>query len=122
MTRPSKVRRFKDLDVWKNSKQIVMDIYRLSENKTFSRDYGRDQMRRVAVFIMSNIEGFERQSDKEFVRFLYRAKGSAGEVGSQLYITYELDYLDSKKKQKLQSDIEIVSRQLMSLIKFISQP
>ena len=75
MTRPSKVRRFKDLDVWKNSKQIVMDIYRLSEDKTFSRDYGRDQMRRAAVSLMSNIEGFERQSDKEFVRFLYGAKG-----------------------------------------------
>ena len=63
-------------------------IYRLSSAGAFARDFGlRDQMRRAAVSIMSNIaEGFESQTQVLFIQFLGRAKGSAGELRAQLYI------------------------------------
>ena len=78
------------------AKQLVTVIYRLSADGKFSKDFGlRDQIRRASVSVMSNIaEGFERGSQKEFSRFLRMAKGSSGEVRSQLYVALELGYLD----------------------------
>ena len=123
MSRPKgKISRFEDLDVWKNAKAVVIKVYKVSGIGDFARDFElRDQMRRAAVFIMSNIaEGFERQSDKEFSGFLYMAKGSAGELRSQLYIAQELGYLSLKGKQSLQQDLEVISKQLSGLIRHLN--
>lgn len=78
----STAKRFEDLDVWQKARDLTNSIYKLSSTGNFSRDFGlRDQMRRAAVSIMSNIaEGFESQTQVMFIQFLGRAKGSAGEV------------------------------------------
>ena len=123
MSRPKgKIGRFEDLDVWENAKAIVIKVYKVSGIGDFARDFGlRDQMRRASVSIMSNIaEGFERQSDKEFSRFLYIAKGSAGELRSQLYIAQELGYLSLEDRQSLQQDLEVISKQLSGLIRHLN--
>lgn len=82
------VKRFEDLDVWLRATQLTHLIYDLSETGSFGRDYGlRDQMRRAAVSIMSNIaEGFESRTQSLFIEYLGRAKSSSGELRSQLYI------------------------------------
>ena len=88
-------KRFEDLEVWQKAKELTNLIYRLSSSGAFARDFGlRDQMRRAAVSIMSNIaEGIERQTQAMFMQYLARAKGSAGELRAQLYIALEQEYI-----------------------------
>ena len=81
----NKVASFEDLIVWKEAMNLCYEVY---DSLISSKDFGlRDQIQRSSVSIPSNIaEGFERETDKEFIRFLYIAKGSCGELRTQLYI------------------------------------
>ena len=82
------VRYFEELEIWKEARRLIREIYRITKTSKFSRDFGlAEQIRRAAISIMSNIaEGFERGGNQEFMQFLYIAKGSCGEVRSQVYI------------------------------------
>ena len=82
---------FEEIDAWQKSRELTKQIYTLTSSGAFGRDYGlKDQIRRSAVSIMSNIaEGFERSGTGEFTQFLAIAKGSAGEVRSQLYVALD---------------------------------
>jgi four helix bundle protein len=82
-------RSFEELDVWKKACALSVDLYRTLRDL---RDWGfRDQVGRSSVSVPSNIaEGFERGSTKEFIHFLFIAKGSAGELRTQLYLAMEL--------------------------------
>jgi four helix bundle protein len=76
---------FEEIIAWQKARELNAEIYRITiDNTLFSKDFGlRDQMRRASVSISSNIaEGFERETTKEFVRFLYISKASAGEFRS----------------------------------------
>jgi four helix bundle protein len=117
--------RFEELDVWQNAKELTNLIYRLSASGSFARDFGlRDQMRRAAVSIMSNIaEGFESQTQAMFMQYLAHAKGSAGELRAQLYVALEQEYMTSDEFQSAFSLAETCSRQLASFIRYLeSQP
>ena len=85
------VERFEDLEVWQKAREVVNAVYQVSSDGLFSRDYAlRDQIRRAAISIPSNIsEGFARRSNREFVQFLFIAKGSAAEVENQLYLALD---------------------------------
>jgi len=85
------------------------------------RDFGfRDQLRRSAVSIPSNIaEGKERETVSEFIRFLYIAKGSAGELKTQLHISKEIGYLGEARFLKLNQRVEKISGMIGNLIKSI---
>jgi four helix bundle protein len=78
-------KRFEELEVWQTARKLTREVYELSNRGPFAKDYGlRDQMRRAAVSIMSNIaEGFESRTDGLFLEFLGRAKGSARELRAQ---------------------------------------
>ena len=80
----SDINTFEDLDIWKRSCQLAVDVYVANHN---SKDFGlRDQMQRAAVSIPSNIaEGCERDSTPDFIKFLRYSKGSCGELRTQLY-------------------------------------
>ncbi|MFQ5660978.1 MAG: four helix bundle protein [Gammaproteobacteria bacterium] len=106
---------FEDLEVWKRSSKLAVDIY--ATLKT-CKDYGlKDQIVRAAVSISSNIaEGFERNSNKQFVQFLQIAKGSCGEFRSQLYICAEIGEINIDKTKQLQQDTIEISRMLQGLI------
>lgn len=84
-------RRFEEIDAWKQARELTCEVYRVSRRKAFSKDFAlRDQIRRAAISISSNIaEGYERDSRKAFLHFLSIAKGSAGEVRSQLYVALD---------------------------------
>src|SRR3974390_2078690 len=85
------IQRFEDLHVWQQARSLVHEIYRLTKQRAFVRDFAlRDQITRAAISSMSNIaERFERGTRKEFIHFLSAAKGSKGEVGSQLYVAFD---------------------------------
>ena len=93
-------KQFEDLPIWVDSRKLVHSIYKLTSKSKFSKDYGfKDQIQRAAISIMNNIaEGFERDSNTEFIRFLIYSKGSAGEVRSMLYIAKDLEYINKNEK------------------------
>lgn len=86
---------FEDLKVWQDSRIFVKSIYELTSLEKFKKDFGlKDQIQRASVSIMNNIaEGFERNNNKEFIRFLGYSKGSAAEVRSMLYVALDLKYI-----------------------------
>jgi four helix bundle protein len=93
-----KVKSFEDLQVWQDARIFVKSIYKLTSLNKFKIDYGlKDQIQRAAVSITNNIaEGFERDSNKELMKFLTYAKGSAGEVRSMLYVALDLNYMSEE--------------------------
>lgn len=95
--------------------------YITNQNEVFSKDHGlRDQMRRASISISSNIaEGFERETAKEFIRFLFIAKASAGEFRSQLYLALDLKYIKQEEFEKMNNKINDISKLLSGLIKYL---
>lgn len=99
----STFQKFEDIGAWQKARELTKEVYRVSNHGTFLKDFGlRDQIRRASTSVMSNIaEGFERDGDGEFSQFLSVAKGSAGEVKSQLYIALDQEYIDKKAFDRL---------------------
>ena len=112
---------FEDLGVWQDARAMVKDIYRASKQRAFYLDSGlREQVRRAASSTMSNIaEGFERGSRKEFIQFLNIAKGSNGEVRSQLYIALDQEYLAADEFERLKTQAISLSRRLSRFITYL---
>lgn len=113
---------FEKLDVWRLSRMLTNAIYSLSNDGMFANDYSlRDQIRRASISIMSNIaEGYERGGNKEFIQFLYIAKGSCGEVRSQLYVAHDQNYIDDVRHNslyKLTKDLSVKLNNFISAIK-----
>jgi four helix bundle protein len=113
--------RFEDLPVWKSARGLTQGVYRITNQGSFSRDFGlRDQIRRASISVMSNIaEGFEHETQAQFSSYLGRAKASAGEIRCQLYIAYDLGYISSDQFQNLMKESKECSRQLFGLIKYL---
>ncbi len=115
----SEIRTFEDLEAWKTSRELTKTIYSLTQENLFSRDFGlTDQIRRAAVSIMTNVaEGFERGSNKDFVKFLFIARGSSGEVRSLLYVALDQNYITEKEFKSTHSLCIQTSRIIWGLIK-----
>lgn len=110
---------FRNLEVWHDAKDLAVEIYKITMEGKLSMDFSlRDQMRRAAVSIPSNIaEGDERYTNKESIRFLYIAKGSLAELQTQLVIAYEIGYIDVKQLSFLENNCALVGKKLGALIK-----
>ena len=108
----SRIARFEDLIAWQKARELTREIYRISRQGAFAKDFGLSgQIQRAAVSIMSNIaEGFERGGRGEFHQFLSTAKASCAEVRSQLYIALDNSYLDQAKFDELLAQSEEVAR------------
>lgn len=111
--------RFEDIVAWQKAKVLTVQIYQVTAPL---KDFGfKDQIQRACVSIMNNIaEGFERKSQKEFIYFLYIAKGSCGEARSMLILAQELNYLTIHEAQKLKGLSEEISKMLAGLIKHLN--
>ena len=116
------IERFEDIKAWQAAKDLVSAIYRVTAQGQFAKDFGlRDQVRRASVSVMSNIaEGFERSSDREFRRFLYIAKGSAGEVRSHLFVAVDLGYITAEEFSDLRTKSEEVAKSLSGFITYLA--
>jgi four helix bundle protein len=95
-----RIERFEDLEVWKKSREMTKAVYLVTSSGNFSRDLSlKGQIRGSSVSSMSNIaEGFERGGDRQFLQFLAMAKGSTGEVRSQLYVALDAGYYLSQSE------------------------
>jgi four helix bundle protein len=119
------IKRFEEIVAWQTARQLTRLVYALSNQGAFSRDFGlRDQMRRAAVSILSNIaEGFESRTQALFIDFLGRAKGSAGELRAQMYVAFDAGYLDLSQFNQASDLADKCSRQIARFITYLeTQP
>ena len=115
------ITRFEDIRAWQTARQLTRQVYAVSNQGTFARDYGlRDQMRRASVSIMSNTaEGFESDTRQQFVKYLGHARASAAEVRAQLYVALDVGYLTQEEFQTLFNLADKASRQLSRFITYL---
>jgi four helix bundle protein len=113
----------KDLEVWKLSIEMITKIYQITRDFPKEEMYGLiNQMRRAAVSVPSNIaEGAGRNSNKEFLQFLYIATGSLSELETQLIIAYNLGYTDNEQKQDMDTLINTLFKMLSGLIQSVKK-
>jgi len=112
---------FEEIEAWQEARMLARQVYQLTTAAEFSRDFGlKDQIRRAAVSVMSNIaEGFERSTDNEFARFLGIAKGSAGEVRSLAYIALDCGYIDEDAFRQLSNRCARIGKLIGGLQRYL---
>ena len=117
----AKINSFEELEVWKKAVELCELVYGQTNNTSLNKDFAlRDQLRKSAISIPSNIsEGFERESNNQFIYFLIIAKGSCGELRTQLYLTNRIGYIDEKTHALLKEKCVVVSKQLSNFIKYL---
>jgi len=115
------IQRFEDLEVWQLARELALDIFNETLTLPFAKDFELvEQIRRSSGSAMDNIaEGFERGGKKEFIQFLGIAKGSAGEVRSQLYRALDRKHVTQEKFDFLFNKVIILSKKLSSLITYL---
>lgn len=117
------ITRFEEIEAWKTARQLTLMVYKLTEQGAFAKDFGlKDQIRRAAVSVMSNIaEGFESRTNTQFINYLGHAKGSSGEVRSQLYVALDLKYVTQKQFEDAFELADKSSRQIRRFIEYLEK-
>jgi four helix bundle protein len=112
---------FEDIDAWQQARLLSKKIFELTNVGTFSKDYGlRDQINKASGSIMDNIaEGFERGGTREFIQFLAIAKGSTGEVRSQLYRALDRNHLTNDQYTTLIESTTKISKMINGFIVYL---
>ena len=116
-------KRFEEIEAWQKARELTRDLYRVSAEGAFGRDFAlRDQIRRASVSAMSNIaEGFGRGGNKEFIQFLSMAKGSCSEVVSHLYVALDQEYLSLEQFERLVNLAQETGRLIGGLIVYLKK-
>ena len=114
----------KQLDAWKLSMDLVIDVYRQTDSFPNREKYGLiDQIRRATISIPSNIaEGAARHTKKEFINYLYIAQGSLSELDTQVELAAHLNYLDGKSQNALDEKMRRIDKLITGLIRHLSKP
>jgi len=117
-----RINRFEDIQAWQKARELNKDIYDITKNSYFLKDFSlRDQIRRASVSIMANIaEGFGRKSSKEFANFLNMAHGSAAEVQCHLYAALDLKYINKEDFEMLYDRVDEVSKMIQGFMKYLN--
>ena len=119
----AKVKKFEEIQSWQKARSLTKQIYTATLAGPFAKDFGLgDQIRRAAVSILSNIaEGFERGGDKQSLRFLAIAKGSAGELRAPLYVALDQRYLSQKEFESLSQEATEISQLISGFMRYLKQ-
>ena len=116
-----KIKNFEDIMAWKKARKIVNKIYNITDDRSWEHDYAlKDQIERASISIMSNIaEGFERETTKEFIRFLYMSRGSVGEVKSLIYILLDRNIIKGNSFKELHNELSEIGKILNGFIAYL---
>jgi four helix bundle protein len=116
-----KIERFEDLEIWKLARELYRFVFEITSDIPFVNDYKlRDQIRSSSGSISDNIaEGFERGGNKEFIQFLYVAKGSCGETRNQSYRAFDSRYITQEILDELLERTVELSQQISNFIKYL---
>ena len=114
-------KKFEEIECWKKARELTRRVYEVSGKGNFAKDFGlKDQIRRAAVSIMSNIaEGHDRSGTGEFVQFLANAKGSAAEVRCQLYVALDQGYINDNDFHELTNLATDTGRMIAGLMTYL---
>jgi four helix bundle protein len=112
-----KIVSFEDLVAWQRARELTKEIYVLTAQSAFSKDYSlKDQIRRAAVSVMSNVaEGYDRHGLPDFQQFLRIAKGSCAEVRSQLFVALDVGYISEADFREVSALADETSRIISAL-------
>ncbi len=118
----AKIERFEDIQAWQKARELNKDIYKVTMQPSFSKDFSlKDQIRRASVSIMANIaEGFGRRSNKEFSNFLNMAHGSAAEVQCHLYVALDMNYITKTDLEMLYQKADEVSKMIQGFMNYLN--
>ena len=118
---PIRFSRFEEMPVWKDARILTKDVYELTRKGTFAKDFGlSNQIQRSVVSVIANIaEGYERASEKEFLRFLATAKGSVGEIRCHLYVATDLGYISDKEFAVVHKQCVSISTQISNFSTYL---
>ena len=113
---------YKSLEVWKESRKLVSSVYMVTEHFPDSEKFGlTNQIRRASVSIPSNIaEGIARNSNKETRQFFYISKGSLFEVETQLYLAFDLKYINETSLNEILENLIQVRKLILGFIKYLN--
>ena len=114
-----KVERFEDLVIWQQARNLSKEVYEITKSADFRYDTRFvQQIRAASGSIMDNIaEGFERDGNKEFIQFLYIAKGSCGEVRSQIYRAYDAQFINEETFSRMLNESLSINKGILNFIK-----
>jgi four helix bundle protein len=117
----STFKKFEEIEAWKKARKLTKQVYELSGQGAFARDFGlKDQIRRASVSVMSNIaEGYDRSGTGEFVQFLAIAKGSTAEVKCQLYVALDQAYINEDTFRDVSSLAEETGKLIGGLMNYL---
>ena len=120
----AKFEKFEEIVAWQKAYAVTLDIYRITDDNTFGKDFGlKDQIRRAAVSVMANIaEGHGRKSNVEFAQFLNIARGSAAEVQSHLHVAKGLGYITEQDFERIYTLLGEISKMTLALAKYLRAP
>lgn len=118
-----KIKQFEDLDIWKEATNIAIEIYLISESGKLKTDFGmKDQIRRAAMSISDNIaEGFEYESNLQFIRYLRYSKGSSGELRNKLYVLKKVHFIEEEFYFSMHKRLIDLSKQISGFIKYLRE-
>jgi four helix bundle protein len=117
------ITRFEDLEIWKLARELAMEVYyTYSSSEQFSKDFGlKDQINRASGSVMDNIaEGFERNGRNEFINFLSIAKGSCGEIKSQLYRALDRKYILQQHFEHLCNKADVLGKKIGAFMNYLA--
>lgn len=119
----STIRRFEELECWKEARKFVGLIYQLTKKEKFKKDFElTGQVKRSAISSMANIaEGFHRNSNKDFMKFLDYARSSVAETVSHCYVALDQNYIDEKEMDKVTQQSDIVWKKVNNLITYLNK-
>lgn len=117
------IKRFEDLEIWRLAFGVADSIYDLTLKAPLKNDFAlRDQIRRCAVSIFSNIaEGFERDGNREFINFLSIAKGSCGELRSQILFAHKRGYITYEDLESTTNKLIEISNQISGFQRYLRE-
>lgn len=117
----AKIEKFEDIIAWQKALELSNLVYEYTNKSAFSKDFGlRDQIRRASISVVSNIaEGFERESNNQFIYFLLIAKASAGELRAQLYIARNQNYITDEEFNNINARVIEVSKTISGFVSYL---
>jgi four helix bundle protein len=116
-----KIKNFEDIEAWKEARNLNKLVYQISRKDPFRKDFGlTGQIQRASITVMANIaEGFDRQSDKEFIHYLNIASSSASEIQSHLYAALDLAYIKEDQFKILYDQTTKVKKLINGFIAYL---
>ena len=119
----AKYERFEDLPIWQHAIEIGIRIYQLADTEQLFKDYrSKDQLIGAAISVSNNIaEGFEYNRNRQFIRYLEIAKGSAGELRSQLFLMMKAGKINQEIYDFNYKDLVLFSSEVKGLIKYLRE-